>query len=163
MIPNAPARQTLWQVCSAEPQRCRRQVALHLHPGSGVSWRPRGNSRSIPFDIWDAVWAVWSERNKKTQIWFGRSHWLKVVLKQGSSGLVLGKHWRCILPNDCLNFKYQVFIQQSSHTVGPWFIWLGYLPERNNLTSSNSCDFSASLIKTPIFRYFVSSHTPHPH
>lgn len=103
------------------------------------------------------------ETNKKTQIWFGRSHWLKVVLKQGSSGLVLGKHWRCILPNDCLNFKYQVFIQQSSHTVGPWFIWLGYLPERNNLTSSNSCDFSASLIKTPIFRYFVSSHTPHPH
>lgn len=103
------------------------------------------------------------ETNKKPQIWSGQSHWLKVVLKQGSTGLVLGKQWRCILPNDCLNFKYQVFIQQSSHTVGLWFIWLGYLPERNNLTSSNSCDFSASLIKTPIFRYFVSSHTPHPH
>lgn len=62
-----------------------------------------------------------------------------------------------------LQFKNQVFIQQSSHTVGLWFIWLGYLPERNNLASSNSCDFSASLIKTPLFHYFLFSHTSHPH
>lgn len=160
MSPNAPAPQTLWQVCSAGRQ------PRTLTPACGIGRGARGHSRSIPSDFWDAVWASWTERKKdkkKKTNPAGATGWRQSPSRAPqlwsweSSSIELSQ------VTVSLQFKYQVFIQQSSHTVGPWFIWLGYLPERNNLASSNSCDFSASLIKTPLFHYFLSSHTPHPH
>lgn len=120
---------------------------------------PGGDNGCIPSDVQNADRATWAERIKSLS-----SNWLKVDLSRSPqlwSWENIGIEFPQMIVS--LQLKNQVFIQQSSHTVGLWFIWLSYLPERNNFASSNSCDFSASLIKTPLFHYFLFSHTHHPH